>query len=698
LNNSVVVTLEIDDQEFLDLYNDLPDEIKKIEGIYQLDIFALARKYFNEDRIADMSVDANANVSTQKSFVNFSSEIEKPILKLRNYYLLFKYTKERFGSEVAKKCLTSIFSGRLYFNDITKIDIPYCFAGSTTHLMIEGRPYGHLYSKPATRNDSFIAQCIELLMDLSQENAGAIALADIFVNYSWYSAKERACLRYNAEGLAKVPDYNFKGFIELIAVSKGFDLSKRKNTDMINTLFGMWCNKEISISDVVDFILDHEIGNQLQQFIHVANNQFRVGGDSPFSNVSLFDEHILKDTFADHVYPDGTFARDNVEEIMRVQYLFAELFSKGDPTTGLPYRFPVTTINVSVDEQGKVRHPEYLTKMAEYNALLGCFNWHRGEKIASCCRMVNDPVRMSKLIRSDTFGNGGTNIGSDRVVPANLHRIALESIATGTPYFELLDDALDDAAMLLVVHKKDILSRRIKQGFLKFFKLGWQHENMFFSTLGFTGLADALEMLGKPIQGKEGYALADKILTHLDDKALEYSETYGLPFNVEEIPGESACGKLLQKDKYYFPDLVNRDILANQIFPLSLDMSLNTRISKAGKLMDKVSGGSIMHINIKEGYMNPQASAKLITKIIEKAQVPHFALNFGFSRCENGHTIKQITEECPICGGEIVEQVTRVVGYFSPVTSWSKPRQQEFAERRWLDILQEEENNTIQNL
>ena len=40
------------------------------------------------------------------------------------------------------------------------------------------------------RADSFLAQCAEITMDLSQEFAGAIAPSDILVNYAWYAQKE----------------------------------------------------------------------------------------------------------------------------------------------------------------------------------------------------------------------------------------------------------------------------------------------------------------------------------------------------------------------------------------------------------------------------------------------------------------------------------------------------------------------------
>ena len=63
--------------EFIQLVNSLPEGIRKIEGIADIDPFDLAKAYMEAPEVADMSVDPNANVGG-KSPVNFNSEIFKP--------------------------------------------------------------------------------------------------------------------------------------------------------------------------------------------------------------------------------------------------------------------------------------------------------------------------------------------------------------------------------------------------------------------------------------------------------------------------------------------------------------------------------------------------------------------------------------------------------------------------------------------
>lgn len=160
------------EKEFWDIVDSIPVKVLSIQGINNLDLFDLADKYLESDRVADISIDVNANVDGREP-VNFQSEIEKPQLKLRSYYILWKKIIELYGQEVADKALKAMLDGSLYFHDITKIDMPYCFAFDTSFLMNYGRPYGWLPSKAPKRSSSFMGQLVEISMDLSQAHAGA---------------------------------------------------------------------------------------------------------------------------------------------------------------------------------------------------------------------------------------------------------------------------------------------------------------------------------------------------------------------------------------------------------------------------------------------------------------------------------------------------------------------------------------------
>jgi len=87
-----------------------------------------------------------------------------------------------------------------------------------------------------------------------------------------------------------------------------------------------------------------------------------------------------------------------------------------------------------------------------------------------------------------------------------------------------------------------------------------------------------------------------------------------------------------------------------------------------------LSGGGIVHGTIGESVTKEQA--KEIINYAIKVGCEHFALNAIYSKCENGHMNMGDITSCPICSAKIVEKYTRIVGFFTPVSSWNKTRRE----------------------
>ncbi|MTV50031.1 anaerobic ribonucleoside-triphosphate reductase [Heliobacillus mobilis] len=606
----------------------------ELEGISpnKVDVGQMSHDYFTK-RLADASVDQNANSNEELSANNYQAEVTKGILKLEGYYLLWRYSKKRFGLHRANKLISAIWRGELYFHDSSGqgIQIPYCFAFSTANLMVEGRPYGQLQSLPPKRSDSFMAQVTEVVMDLSQEFAGAVAPGDLIVNLAWYLKQE-----------ARNPE-------------------REEDRDYIVNLW--------------------------QKFVHVANNKFRTSGQSPFSNVSIFDRENLKKLFSEYRYPDGSEV--DVEYVMQIQKIIAEFFANGDPATGLPYRFPVMTANLCVDENRQPLDEDFLEFISQINVKLGVLNIYanEGSKIAMCCRYVNDTERMS--YRADSFGNGGLNIGSHRVVTINFPRLALDA-SDEKHFFTLLERRAQMAKDLLLVHREEILRRRVEKGFLKFFKpLGWFSLDMLFSTIGIHGQYEMCEFMGMPMESEEGQSFTEKVLKKTEEYAIDFSQETGHSFNTEEIPAESTAVTLAKKDRLIYRKLQPFELYSNQYVPLIADMGTTDRIHLTGRFMKHVSGGGILHLNVQERITDPTIMKKLILISLSEG-VEHFAINYGFGVCASGHTsIVGTGNNCPICGQPIVDYMTRVIGYFTKVSSWGDVRKNyEYPKRKFNELQQ----------
>jgi len=569
--------------DFIKDLHTVPFENLQILGLTKLNPFEFEKKYFEND-LRVTSIDPNANVD-RISPNNFYMEATKPYFKLMTFYKLWETGRKLYEDFN----INPLLEGWLYFHDSTKGYVPYCVGASCLDIIQNGRPYGEPVSLPPKRSDSYVALCIEFLMDLSQEFAGAVALTDFLPGLAWYTSQE--------------------------------DLS------------------------------DKYIVNRLQSFVHVANNKFRVGGDSPFSNISVSSEKVLLEIFDNYIFPDGRKIADFMDEVMRIQKLFLEFMYKGRPDVGgLPYKFPIVTGNFKKETIEDVS--ETKTEWFDYVSRLnhkGFININMSPKFAMCCRLNIDVFKLN------TFAGGGLKLGSFRVININLPKLAHEAKGNIDVFYNMLDRYLWEAHRLLSV-ERNILLEKIEQGFLKFFTLGWYNlDRMFFGTLSFHGLADAINILiDKDIIDDKAMNIAkDTIEMFLKEAKME--EDYFI--NIEQAPSESATNTMSR---------LNRDVTdyySNQFVPLDLPVPIHDRIRIEGELSDKLTGGSMCFVNL-DAKMDEEQSYKLHKYIFTNSMLNQWAPNYGWSHCKScGETFVGEWDTCFQCFGDDIVYYERVVGY-----------------------------------
>ena len=484
-------------------------------------------------------------------------------------------------------------------------------------MLFQGCRWGQLHSLPAKHRKAFLDQVKEVSIELAQQQAGALAIGDFFINYSYFVQKDNLDLTNPAD---------------------------RKSVE-----------------------------NDFQSLVHTLNKKLRPSFQSPFTNLSIFDRPNLEHLFADIRFPDGS--RPNIELIIELEKIFCDWFAKGDPLTGLPYRFPVVTLNIRLDNARQIIDKESFNYYSAINLERGCFNIYisSGNKIASCCRLAND----FDLAGIDSFGNGGVSLGSHRVVTINLARLGKRA-KNAEELFELLSQQLANSKELLIAHR-ELLHDNVQAGLLPLFTHNVVHENRLFSTIGINGVYECIEQQGQSIFTESGQLLAKEILTLIKDSVQTMAKETGNPFNIEQVPGESLAIKLAVKDKLLYG--MNYEIYANQFVPLWVDCDIVDRVKIDGAFSQLLTGGGISHLNIAEKLTHPNQMKKLIAYAIE-CGCEHFAVNYNFCRCRNGHvSIAAHMQSCPQCAAPISEHYTRIVGYCVPVSGWSKGRQKEHAQR-----------------
>lgn len=562
----------------------------------------------------ESNYDANANAA-EKNYNNFVADMAGPKLTEITIGLITEKCKELYNDDTAERFWAKEYHVNpecpdFYFHDITKGAIPYCYATDTMRLLHEGLSYVEDYpSEKPKRYDSYIAQVIDLISELSQEHAGAIAVPDMFVNMSTF----------------------FK--------------------------------------DVADIDRQaYEISNVFQSMIFICHRKIRPSGQSPFVNVTLADAPTLEAVF--EVQEDKV-----LKKIKRLQILFVAELVKG--LNGKPFRFPVTTANFAVDQETKeIADKEWLAELLPYivTQRLNIYVAQDPRKFASCCRLTNDLDLLNASAGIDSFGNGGVRVGSHRVVTLNLPWLEKQgkSITEGT-----------DLVIKILKAHREVLRDTIGKGMLKFFTKKWENlDKNFFSTIGHVGLWEAAEIR----LHKRGFKTLDldmmkraeaDILDEINLVATEMSKEFGMPINIEQIPAESAATKLAKP--------LGIEILSNQYVPLWEDVPVIERIIMAGELDAKSTGGAITHLNV-EHVLTTKTCEKLMN-MAAKAGLTHFAFNPVISVCENGHNVIGKYQQCKVCQGDIIDHLTRIIGYFVPVSKWNKGRQLEFTKRNFYKNL-----------
>ena len=638
-------------------YNIVDDDIvAKILTIHGLNKdnfdFVSTMERLLSEKLNDVSIDDNSN-KNETTIEGLFSEISAPIKKAVGYDYLHRQIKLLYGKKEADRLMGEMIDYSLALSDSSNILKVYCFSLDASKIVTCGRDFGVLHSKPAKRVSSYISALCETVHQLSSHLAGAIAIGTFFLD------------------IAHLLMYN-----ENVKYDDLFDIKQRK-----------------------------QIENEMQQFVHSVNHLSRNGQESPFTNVSIFDREKLKVFLEDDGYgwyfskkPDWNknYTKDDIiDYIIEIQNIFLDFFDKGDPIqNGLPYRFPVTTLNISKNESGQILDRQFVKNVCDRDIFRYNIFASEGTKIASCCRLISNIEMMEFAAQANSFAGGaGVSIGSHRVCTINFMRIALEC-KTFDEFIVKLNSRIEDAGKILKSHKQliDVLS---KNGLQQFVSNGWINSSRLFSTWGILGITETInhilntyEDIKNAADGNNFDSICSNILTITNEGVNKFSTENGLIGNIEQIPAESMAHRLPKVDKLLFGEENNPYVLySNQFIPLWEKKSIYSRLDEDGKFNSLITGGGIVHCNVDGKITSFQAEH--IIKYAIAAGCEHFAINAIYSKCEAGHVSVGKLTKCPICNKDIVDKLTRVVGFLTPVSSWNAPRREWEFDRRFIEQITE---------
>ena len=617
-------------------------EIAKINGFDddQLSYTDFITNFIDEKTVADASIDGNSNVS-HKDIVTLEKEMPKPHEKLLAFNKIYYEMQKKYGFKNANKWLRAERIGQLYMHDANTCTFKsYCFAYDLTDLaekglyFIEGRN-----AKPAEHYITFVDFIKEFISYAANRTSGAVGLPNL-IPYMWYFWNKD--MKEGYLGL-------HKGWEEYYA-KQGF-----------------------------------------QRFIYAVNQPYvRDGSQSAFVNTSVFDRPYFEALFGGSIFPDGSFMIDYEEEIIKFQKWYMETMS--EIRSENMFTFPVSTISL-LYQNGDFVDPEFAQWGIRHNMKWSDSNIFMDDSVNSlsnCCRLKSD---IKDLGYFNSIGGTALKVGSVKVNTINLARIALDTDNEEDYLKELKERTKICLESLDCV--RHIIRRNVEKGLLPNFTHNLIDFDHLYNTIGFIGIYETMKRFGyisKDVFGNTFYtdeasSFGEKIFKTMREVADKFiiDNNCNYMINTEQIPGESAAAKLMKKDKFFYPDanIYDLPLYGNQFMPLGIQTTLQERVRTQALFDSYCNGGSILHVNIDAPFDSYEKAEKMV-KYIANAGVTYFAFNTKIQACEDNHAFYGTT--CPICGKPIYTEYTRIVGFYTPIKTWSKERLNEYGMRRWEKI------------
>ena len=101
------------------------------------------------------------------------------------------------------------------------------------------------------------------------------------------------------------------------------------------------------------------------------------------------------------------------------------------------------------------------------------------------------------------------------------------------------------------------------------------------------------------------------------------------------------------------------------------------------EIMYYCNGGSILHVNIEAPFNNFDQAWKMLNYITD-AGVTYFAFTTKIQACKHNHGF--FGKVCPVCGEPVATEYSRIVGFYTPVRTYSKERKAEWSMREWENV------------
>jgi len=637
--------------------------------------------------IKDKSAE-NSNVSSNNPEA-ISSTISEHTLK---QFAL----KEVFSQEVSRAHL----QGRIHLHDLGAINKVYCSAHSLRSIAMLG--LGKYFmsdtkSTPASHAMTLVGHLNTFLCSMAHYYAGALGVDFVNIYFAPYVHEmEYKEMRQIAQYLIfSLSQSAFSRGGQVLFTDFNVHMTVPKWLRLVQAI-----GPKGKLLRKIQYKIPSHLKSQAGDLTYVSYDEgdptirkFFDHEDTLEDIYKAADENKLGLCWIPKTYADF---EETAQEFLKAMM---DVWREGD-SNGMPFAFPKFDLHLSQEDFDNEKADELLDHACKISSENGSpyFVFDRDSTmLAACCRLrtklkvclFGEPER----IRFCGFQN----------VTLNFPQCAYKAVGKNPEnpieqFYEELDEVLDLAIKAHFQKRKyieeigkdpgdpmyDLLSREYFDGD--------PYINLDEATyiIGLIGITDAVKVLtGFDIHdNKESYDLGYEMICHLYGRVLEKSEEHGLKFSLEESPAESAARRLALVDVERYQEaseVVNGDLSNGNIYYTNsihyrpdADINFIDRVEGQSAFHELIDSGAIVHMFCGENLPSPGSLKNLLLKVYHNTDCAQLTVSPEFTSCNDcAHRSYGLQSKCDKCGSTNVDQMTRIVGYYSKLANWNDSKKEE---------------------
>ncbi len=593
---------------------------------------------FDVENIITQANKENSNTTHNPESINLT--IAETVLK--------QYALERvFSDDVARMH----YEGAIHLHDLGFIVRPYCGGHSLEYVKKYGLKLPNITStsKPAKHANVLIGHMVKMASTLQSYYAGAIGWEAVNVFFAPF--------------LVGMPYERIKQLAQML-IFEFNQLAGARGSQVVFTDFNLYWN----------------VPRHLKEAPAIGPGGVPTG--QPYKDYEKEAQLFLKALF--------------------------EIYLEGD-AMGKTFVFPKPLLHINDDFFKTEGWEEFLDLACEVASAQGItyFVFDRGDEVtvSQCCRLK---LKLCEEDLREALTPEKMRFSALQNITINLPRIAYRANGSDEMLFSELEKTLELVARAHVQKQKFIssLMELGKDGPVSLLCMELDGEP-YLRLDRLTYLAGLLG-LNEMVQHHKGMQLHEsgealrfglKVIAHMNLVCERLSEKFGISIVLEESPAESSGYRLAKLDMKYFPEQAGKVVKGNleddqyyytNSIHLATDAPIDyvERVQKQSLFHPLIKAGAIIHVWLGE-HQPPAASVRnFVEKIFWDTNAAQVAFSPEFTVCNScSRTSRGLLEECPLCGSVDTYGITRIVGYYSKVSTWNKGKLGELAERNRTSLM-----------